>query len=280
MLDQVKITALVENTSALPGVAGEWGLSLWIETNRHRILFDTGQGPSLVKNAHTLGVHLSTAQAMVISHGHYDHIGGVANAFAAGFRGSVYLHPAGLKPKYKKNATERPEPIGPQQTALHALRARGENVIYTPEPTRLAPDLLITGTVPRTNPLETTPSNFFLGEDCTILDPLIDDQALLIETGRGWALFTGCGHSGVINLLHYAKELTGGGRICAVIGGFHLQEAPEARLQATAAALLEFDVELVAPCHCTDSAAIAWLQKALGQRVITLHAGQTLLVCP
>ena len=153
-------------------------------------------------------------------------------------------------------------------------------MIFTSSPTKLAPDLLITGQVPRSNPLEETPRNLFLDEDCTILDPLIDDQALLIETPRGWALFTGCGHSGLINLLHYAKELTGSATIFAVIGGFHLLEAPEARVHATAAALLEFGAELVAPCHCTDSAAIACLRNELGERVKPLLAGQTLQISP
>ena len=116
MMDQVHITALVENTSALPGVTGEWGLSLWIETNRRRILFDTGQGPSLWKNARTLGVDFSTAGAMVISHGHYDHIGGVADAFEAGFSGNVFLHPAALEAQIRKECnrgaeTDRPSAI-------------------------------------------------------------------------------------------------------------------------------------------------------------------------
>ena len=94
MINNLSITAIVENTAGIFEVAGEWGLALWIQADQHRILCDTGQGHTLRQNATRLGIDLTAAEALVISHGHSDHTGGIAALMAAGFRGKTY-HPSG-----------------------------------------------------------------------------------------------------------------------------------------------------------------------------------------
>jgi 7,8-dihydropterin-6-yl-methyl-4-(beta-D-ribofuranosyl)aminobenzene 5'-phosphate synthase len=110
-IENLKITAIVENTAGTMDVAGEWGLALWIEAGNHRILYDTGQGHSLVQNAQLLGTDLATAEALVISHGHSDHTGGIAALMGAGFRGKIYIHPAALVGKYQRERSWRGEPM-------------------------------------------------------------------------------------------------------------------------------------------------------------------------
>ncbi len=278
MIRNLSITAIVENTAGVFEVAGEWGLALWIQADHHRILCDTGQGHTLRQNAEQLGIEIATADALVVSHGHSDHTGGIAALMAAGFRGKTYIHPAALNPKYQREKTPPHRAKGIPQSSREALLARASDVVESSGPVEIARGILVTGAIPRRNDYEDLPDPFFLNEDCTQPDPLVDDQALLIETPRGWAVITGCGHSGLINTLNYAQELTGSGRIAAVVGGLHLFRASAERIQATTENLHDFDMKLIAPCHCTGFDATGALQQQFGSSVVALRAGLTLRI--
>jgi 7,8-dihydropterin-6-yl-methyl-4-(beta-D-ribofuranosyl)aminobenzene 5'-phosphate synthase len=273
MIRNLTITAIVENTAGTLDAAGEWGLALWIEADDRRILYDTGQGHTLLHNARLLGIDLAAAEALVISHGHSDHTGGIAALMGAGFHGKIYIHPAALRDKYQREKTPPHRPKGIPPSSYQALLSRREDVVETPQPTRVAAGVIVSGAIPKRNTYEDIPDPFFLDADCAQPDPLVDDQALLIETRRGWAVITGCGHSGLINTLNYAKELVGEGRIVAVIGGLHLFRASAERIKATMENLHAFGVELIAPCHCTGFDATGVLQHQFGSRVVPLRAG-------
>jgi 7,8-dihydropterin-6-yl-methyl-4-(beta-D-ribofuranosyl)aminobenzene 5'-phosphate synthase len=278
MVQNLTITAIVENTAGTFDTAGEWGLALWIEADERRILCDTGQGHTLLQNACLLGIDVTAAEALVVSHGHFDHTGGIAELVSAGFRGRIYIHPAALSPKYQREKTPPHRSIGISSASERALRSRVGDVVESPRPTEIAPGLIVTGAIPRRNEYEDVADPFFLDENCTQPDPLVDDQALLIETPRGWAVITGCGHSGLINTLQYAKQLIGNSHIVAVIGGLHLFRASAERIKATAENLGVFGVELVAPCHCTGFEATGSLQNQFGSAVMALRAGLSVRV--
>jgi 7,8-dihydropterin-6-yl-methyl-4-(beta-D-ribofuranosyl)aminobenzene 5'-phosphate synthase len=274
MVQNLNITAIAENTAGTLEAAGEWGLALWIEADERRILYDTGQGHTLLHNARLLGIDLATAEALVISHGHSDHTGGIAALMGAGFRGKIYIHPAALRAKYQREKTPPHKAKGIPPMSYEALLSREADIVETPRPTEVAPGVIVTGAIPRRSTYEDIADPFFLDEDCTRPDPLVDDQALLMETRRGWTVITGCGHSGLINTLNYAKELIGGNsRIVAVIGGLHLFRASPERITATIENLRTFGVELIAPCHCTGFEATGVLQNQFHSRVVALRAG-------
>ena len=281
MVHNLKITAIVENTAGtfdVPEVLGEWGLALWIEADEHRILSDTGQGYTLLQNARRLGIDIASAETLVISHGHFDHTDGIAAVMGAGFRGKVYVHPAAFAGKYRREKTPPHRLIGMSSESRDALGSGVVELVESSRPMEIAPGIIVTGTIPRRNAYENRPDSFFLDENCTQPDPLIDDQALLIETPRGWAVITGCGHSGLINTLTYARELIGNSRIVAVLGGLHLFQATDERIQATIENLRAFGVELIAPCHCTGFKATAAFLAQFGSRVVALRAGTALRV--
>jgi len=276
MIHELKITALVDNTSGAYDLLGEWGLSLWIEADNHRVLFDTGKGRTLTSNARLLGIDLKDAGALVVSHGHFDHTGGIAEALASGFRGKVYAHPWVLMRRYERREKPPHREVGMPARSLEALRSRNEDFIGSSGPAEIAPGLIVTGAIPRQTDFEDTGGLFFLDEACTQPDPLVDDQALLIRTQQGLVVIVGCCHAGVVNTLDYAAALTGDCRIRAVVGGLHLRHASKQRLKGTVDYMKRIGVRTISACHCTGFDAVVYLQNHLDAEMLTLGAGLSL----
>ena len=139
--------------------------------------------------------------------------------------------------------------------------------------TEVAPRIFVTGQIPRKNDFEDTGDPFFLDEALERPDPLLDDQALVLETDRGLAVILGCGHAGVANTLDHVAEHTGERRFHLVLGGLHLRHASSERIHLTVDALRRHRVERVAPAHCTGLVATAELMRVWGDRFLTVGAG-------
>ena len=282
---RARITILVDNdtldaTSAAgaapAGLASEHGLSFWIESDSRNILFDTGQGPSLRTNVSALGVDLSQTDALVLSHGHYDHTGGVDYVLGLATHSQVYCHPAVVQTRYSirdGKARSIGIPAHPQKALKRLPRERLRWVLG---PTMLTEHVGLTGPVPRITGYEDTGGPFYLDKAGWRPDPLEDDLALWIQTDEGLVVCFGCAHSGVINTLRYVRELTPGARIRAAVGGFHLMGASDARLDSTTEVLREMDIPVIVPCHCTGRDASRGLGEALGRHVCPGAAGVVL----
>ena len=275
MTSSVRITVVVENTAQGAGILAEHGLAYWIDWNGHRVLFDTGQGSVLVSNAYKLGTPLHETDAIVLSHGHYDHTGGLAEMLNNGLAVPIYAHPAAFDPKYARNRDGTAREIGIPVAVREALHRHSSNVIKMESPTTIVKGLTATGPVPRTTDFEDTAGSFFLDAACLQPDPLIDDQSLFFETHEGIVVLLGCAHSGIINTLRYIVELSGNKPIRAVIGGMHLVNASPERITRTIEEIRHLDVRLLAPCHCTGTAATVALWNAFPTICVTCHAGTT-----
>lgn len=272
-LKDVKIIVLVDNTRA-PGLAAEHGFSLWIEAAGMRILFDTGQGKALFGNAHRLGVRLEETGCLVISHGHYDHTGGMAEALKVAPKARLVLHPRALVPRYSLQPGKPPREIGMPATARDAVdRARDGEVTWSVRTIQLAAGIGVTGSIPRETGYEDAGGPFFLDSRGEKEDAIEDDQALWIGTPEGLIVCVGCSHAGLINTLNYVREVSGVSTIRAVIGGFHLLQADTRRLETTVASLRFLAPEMIAPCHCSGEKAVGLLKDSFGARVATCHVG-------
>lgn len=269
----IRVTVLVENTAYGAGLLAEHGLAFWIEAGSRRVLFDTGQGGVLVHNAFRLSVPLREADAVVLSHGHYDHTGGLAEALKARPPIPVYAHPAALEPKFMLGPRRAVREIGMPFPARRAVREHAERLVQTREPTSVVPGLFATGPVPRVTDFETTGGDFFLDPECRRPDPLDDDQSVFFESAAGTVVLLGCAHSGVVNTLHYIRRLTKDRPIHAVLGGMHLVGASQERVDRTIEELRVLDIQRLGPAHCTGLPAIAALWHALPGRCISCHAG-------
>jgi 7,8-dihydropterin-6-yl-methyl-4-(beta-D-ribofuranosyl)aminobenzene 5'-phosphate synthase len=267
---------IVDDNHALGGLASEHGLSLWIETGGRRILLDTGQGAAFDQNVSALGIDLSSTDALVISHGHYDHTGGVPRVVREAPQAEVYFHPGVLRPRYsiRDGVVKRIDLPQVARSALESLPParvhRVEGVVTLTERVGLnAP-------IPRSTGYEDTGGPFYLDPEGSEPDPIADDLALSVETGRGLVVCLGCAHAGVVNTLDHVLSVNRGGRVRAVVGGFHLGSASDERMAETISALRSLSPELVVPCHCTGEAATATLAGALGEVVRPGAAGMKL----
>ena len=275
MSDKIRITILVENTAGL-SLLGEHGLALWIETPAGAALLDTGQGEVLLRNARSLGVGLPEAKAIILSHGHYDHTGGLAQAAMEAGRAAVCLHATALEPKYARRPDGSAKSIGMPDSCRQVIDQKGRKVVWAERPLAVLPGLHVTGPIPRVTDFEDIGGEFFLDPACARRDPLIDDQAVYFDTPEGVVVLLGCAHSGVVNTLRYVRQLTGNRPIYAVIGGMHLLSANETRMAATIDALRQLDVRKIGLAHCTGFAAMTQLHHAFPGRCFQCVTGTRL----
>jgi 7,8-dihydropterin-6-yl-methyl-4-(beta-D-ribofuranosyl)aminobenzene 5'-phosphate synthase len=251
----------MESGSTGDALKAEHGFSALLSVRRgersHTVLFDTGVSPDgMVENARRLETPLKDIEAVVLSHGHFDHttgLDGLANAL--GRTGlPLVLHP--LFWTRRRLAIPGREPREIPSTSKGALRGAGFEVIEERQPSFLLDRaLLITGEVDRTTSFEQGfPVHEAYRDGAWQPDPLIlDDQAAVLHVaGKGLVVLTGCGHAGIVNIVHYARKLTGVDEVYAVIGGFHLT-GPwfEPIMGDTAAALAALDPAVIVPAHCT-----------------------------
>lgn len=265
------VTLLVDN-SAWGDLATEHGFSAWVEVAGMRVLFDTGQGTALPANAEALGIDLRTTNVLVLSHGHYDHTGGLPWVLKQAPNVVVCAHPGLQVARYSMREGES-RSIGMPDASREALDRAGPWRTVT-GPMELAPCVGLTGPIPRRASYEDTGGPFYLDPKGESTDPIVDDLSLWVRTPRGLLVVTGCGHAGVVNTVRHAVEVSGESRVHGVIGGFHLGAASEDRLDRTAEAFRRLGLDLIVPCHCTGDRAVAHLAEALGERVVAGRAGQ------
>jgi 7,8-dihydropterin-6-yl-methyl-4-(beta-D-ribofuranosyl)aminobenzene 5'-phosphate synthase len=271
----MKITILVDDR-ALKGLEAEHGLSFWIEADGKHILFDAGQGSAFESNARILGVDFRKTDILVLSHGHYDHTGGIPRILQEAPNVHVYCHPEIGRARYTiRNAIPKPIQMPLESQAALDLLPRG-HLHWVRHRLALSDKINLTGPIPRETSFEDTGGPFFLDPRGTRADPIEDDLALWIHTDEGAIVCVGCSHSGLVNTLSHVRRLSDGAGVRAVIGGFHLLQAGRERLGQTMAALRSLDPDMVVPCHCTGHDAVQALQEALGERVTLGAAGMTL----
>ena len=276
MISRLRITILVDHQSLRPDLETEHGLSFLLEADDEVLLFDAGATEAAFRNAERLGTPWRRISRIVLSHGHWDHTGGLRAFLEALPKAQVYLHPRAMTPKYSLHPDKPPRLLSMPQEIHALLQARMDQLHWSTAHMRLGEGIGLTGPIPRRHPEEAISGPFYLDPEGRETDPLEDDQALWITTKRGIVLLLGCAHAGVANTLDHIRVLTGKRSLLAVVGGFHLATASEARIQSTLRALQKANVKRVAPIHCTGPSGTAAFQEAFGDQGIPLQVGESI----
>jgi 7,8-dihydropterin-6-yl-methyl-4-(beta-D-ribofuranosyl)aminobenzene 5'-phosphate synthase len=265
----VKITVLVTNLGGDPYEGdGEWGYSALVEVDGHKILYDTGLSADLVlRNAKALKIELSDVEDVVLSHNHYDHVGGLMSLrrelSKANPRAMSRVHVgAGIfEPRWSES--------GEDHNGLRLIRAEylatGGVFVVHDKPTELFPGVWLTGPVPRTNNEKNwTPGLSLDTPQGRREDNVPEDSALVFDTGQGMIILTGCAHAGIVNITEDARRMIGNKPIVAVIGGLHLFSASDQTLAWTGAKLKSYGVLSLLAGHCTGIEATFRLRESIG----------------
>jgi len=257
-------------------------VSAFVAGRPRRLLFDFGfSALGAALNADALDLDLAEVEAMVLSHGHMDHFGGLAAlAKRVGRPGiELVLHPEAFR---RSRFLQTPGGARNYLPSLskELLSEAGVNAVATREP-RLLMDgtILFLGEVPRTTPFETgSPALQYEDAGQARPDTLEDDSAVAAHLkGKGLVVLSGCAHSGIVNTVTHARKVTGVDRIHAVMGGFHLTGAPRDKvLEPTAAALKAFDPDYVIPVHCTGREAVIHFERAMPDKFLLNMSGTRL----
>ena len=260
----MKITTLIENTALSPAFAAEHGLSLFVETENTRFLFDAGQSGAFADNAASLGIDLRAADFAVLSHGHYDHGGGMLRFLERNRRAKIYVN---------QNAFEGYCNAAQRYIGLdHRLR-ESRRLVLTGDEHTIAPGLTLHTCNGLPRPVPTDPfglteqvGQFFLPDDFR------HEQYLLVREGEKRILLSGCSHKGILNLLHWFRP-------DVLVGGFHFKSLDPAspQLRAWGEAMAKFDTVFYTG-HCTGQAQYEVLKQILGDRLHALCAGSVVTI--
>jgi 7,8-dihydropterin-6-yl-methyl-4-(beta-D-ribofuranosyl)aminobenzene 5'-phosphate synthase len=277
----MRVTVLIENT--LPensDLTAEYGLSFYIQSGGHNLLFDTGLSGACFENARRLGLPIAAVEAAALSHAHFDHGGGLLKFVQANSNAPVYLRSAARGNFYSGWLwSRRSVGLAPELFSQYAGRLR-----WLDENVEILPGAHLVGQIPHTFPLPRGDRFLFQASGGKIVpDRFEHEQVLVIREPDGMVLFTGCSHSGVLNMIAAARAAFPGERIKALVGGFHLTGIPfynvfaetAANVTALAYALEKMDIPRIYTMHCTSVHGFQRMRAVLGSRLVYLATGQT-----
>jgi 7,8-dihydropterin-6-yl-methyl-4-(beta-D-ribofuranosyl)aminobenzene 5'-phosphate synthase len=275
----LRLTIVCENTVGRPlPLLGEHGFACLLDCTAGRILFDTGRGATLLPNLAVLGIDPASIEAIVLSHGHDDHSGGLLPLLDKIGPRPVYAHPGIFAERYHVRGAER-RAIGMQASPAQ-LEVAGARLCFLEELTELGHGLWFSGPIPRRVKVESgDPALVCLtpgGE--AFADPFPDDAALAVETSKGLVIVLGCAHAGMINTVEHFRGRFAQRPIHVIIGGTHLGSASAEQFEATVAYLQRLGRTRLCACHCTGLQQTANLQARLAERVFFASAGSVLEV--
>lgn len=273
----MKITMLSENTSISDDLKSEHGLSILIQTGTAVLLFDTGASGLFLKNAQKMDADIAEVTHLIISHGHYDHGGGIDTFLQENDQAKVFIREEAFGGQYAKRASGDIDFVGIPQH----LKNNGR-MVFTNDKIEIAPGVCLYGSLGLIEAIPDTNRGLLMEKDGSMIaDDFSHEQVMTVEENGKMLLLTGCSHHGIINILAHLKSLTGR-EPDVVIGGFHLEShstgtADEQLLDHIASYLAKTKAQYYT-CHCTGIPAYEKLNDRLGDKLQYLACGQSLTI--
>lgn len=272
-----RLTVVCENTAGPAyGILGEHGLSVLVERDSGCVLFDTGQGHTIQQNLTRLKKDLGRIGTIALSHGHYDHTGGLKQVLQKTGPVAVCAHSAVFTERFaaiqkEGETTYRSAGIPFARSELEGL---GGRFVLNTACTEIDKGIYLSGEVPRVSAFEKDDSRLKVRSDeGYVQDSVPDDQCLVIESAQGLVVVLGCAHSGVINTLNHVTEQFPGRSVHTLIGGTHIGFLADDQIEETIQALKEFPLQKIGVSHCTGLAPAMRLMQAFGDRFFFANAG-------
>ena len=266
---ELEILILVENKVYSSNLIAEHGLSFYLKYKGKKYLFDTGQGLAIINNARELNVDFNKLDGVFLSHGHYDHTGGLQKVLEVNPDLKVYGHPDIFRPMYSRRENYY------KDVGFSMKREDIANFIPISKMTEIYSGIWLTGEIPgKIKPY----SKFKTGSLSQLKDDYFkDDQSLVIETKKGLVVVLGCSHAGVINILKYINKKFAD-NIFAVIGGMHLKDMKKEKVEDIIDYLSDLDLKLLSPLHCTGIEVACQMQNRLGAKVKRASIGEKFVI--
>ncbi len=273
-MEKITLSILCDNTASMrEGIRAEHGFSVLLERGGQRILFDTGQSDVYWHNAEVMGIDLRTVGVVLLSHGHYDHTGGLLRLVRSHRPVNVVAHREVFTPRYKRQRNDSLKYIGCPYTQAF-LESRGVSFTFVEGRYEVAPNVYFISGVPQTTDFEVgDPLLVVKNGDKIEPDPFLDDASMYVKTSEGLVVVLGCSHRGVINILRYILTLEEGIPILSIIGGTHLSRSPREQREKTIDALKALNPRMIGVSHCTGSEAADAMSHVFGRSFFRAMAG-------
>ena len=280
----MKITVLIENTKGeLENLINEHGLSLYIEKGNKRILFDTGKTDNFIINAQKLGINLKDIDAVVLSHGHTDHGGGLLSFLKINDRAKVYMKRKVFGDYYSGNILFK-KSIGINKEVFEKYSSRIE---YVDNFTEIMEDIFIITDIQRNHKIPEGNKYLFVKEGNKIVNDKFEHELIMVvKENKGICVFSGCSHNGTVNMIEAVNKSFSGTNIKALIGGFHLAKIPAMDIFSTSQDQIDLiinkiineKIEKVYTGHCTGEKAYNKLKQGLGNKIEYIRTGSEIQI--
>jgi len=276
--NKIKLTIVIDNYVNKAGLIAEHGWSIMIENGNEKILFDTGMDDLLLKNLKYLGFIPSMIDKIFISHGHFDHTGGLLQiSKSSGKEIELFAHEDIFDRKYKLIKNIKNIYIGMPYSREKYIE-NGIRFKLGKGPIKISDNIYTTGEI-RSSILFEKPDRSFIKKKngFFMMDDLKDDTAVIIETVKGNILITGCAHRGIINIIKQAQRLSGKDEFLAVIGGFHLSNKSEKYISKIICELKKFEIKNIIPSHCTGPDGYFAIKNEFGEKCEFGYVGKEII---
>ncbi len=270
----IKVTVLVENTAVKAKQRAEHGLSMLIERDRDVVLFDVGQTDAIVHNAKLMGIDLTRIEKVILSHGHYDHVGGLKYVLDY-TKPKVYAHSEIFRKRYSKLSDDgNLRYIGIEERGF--FESKGVRFVLSEEPVEVIKGVYTTGFENMTTDFEEVDRNFVYEKGVELVkDNVEDDMSVVLDTKDGLFVLFGCAHRGIINII-LDVEKKFGKKVVGFAGGTHLGPASEKQREETIKALKGMNLKMMGPSHCTGIKMTARLYCEFGEKVFFNNVGNVI----
>lgn len=272
-VEKLKLTTVVDNAVKSGGLLAEWGFSLFIETDQLNLLFDCGATTTpFFNNIQFLNIELASINKIIISHGHNDHTGCLDTIIKSmPLKPEIICGTGGWHPRFYE---KRWAGITHKKEYIQSL---GAKLLELQQNTHLSKDIICIVNIPMHSEFESIDENLYAYKNGNLIQDTFEDElAVAINTEKGLVIITGCAHRGIVNIVNQATKYTGSNKVHAVIGGSHLMNASQERIDKTVLAFKEMGVEKIVLSHCTGDQATVNFSETFGERFIFNKAGQFL----